>query len=125
MELSAAVAGQMMRRGSLRIALRLVRKSRELRASTGSLDPCFWRREDESGRAWYPSGPRLIPVHVAASARVVMQEGTAQTPPRSVRSAARKIGLNEIDLGGGRGIRVDANVDGDALGRVLDVLGRR
>jgi len=54
-----------------------------------------------------------------------MQEGTAQTPPRSVRSAARKIGLNEIDLGGGRGIRVDANVDGDALGRVLDVLGRR
>jgi transposase len=33
--------------------------------------------------------------------------------------------LIEIDLGGGKRIRVDANVDADALGRVLDVLGRK
>jgi hypothetical protein len=31
----------------------------------------------------------------------------------------------EIDLGGGKRIRVDAHVDADALGRVLDVLGRK
>jgi transposase len=31
----------------------------------------------------------------------------------------------EIDLGGSKRVRVDANVDADALGRVLDVLGRK
>jgi transposase len=31
----------------------------------------------------------------------------------------------EIDLGDGKRVRVDANVDADALGRVLDVLGRK
>ena len=31
----------------------------------------------------------------------------------------------EIDLGGSKRVRVDANVDTDALGRVLDVLGRK
>jgi transposase len=86
-----------------------------------------WRREARVEGLGAPAVPRLIPVHVAtsASSRVVMQEATAQTPPHSVRSAARKIGLIEIDLGGGSRIRVDANVDADALGRVLDVLGRR
>jgi transposase len=49
----------------------------------------------------------------------------AQTPPQSARFIGRKSGLIEIDLGGGKRIRVDANVDADALGRVLDVLGRK
>jgi hypothetical protein len=39
----------------------------------------------------------------------------------SARSAAKKTGLIEMDLGGGKRIRVDADVDADALGRVLDV----
>jgi transposase len=34
-------------------------------------------------------------------------------------------GLIEIDLGGGRRLKVDADVDADALSRVLDVLDRR
>jgi transposase len=34
-------------------------------------------------------------------------------------------GLIEISLGGGRRVRVDANVDAAALARVLDVLKRR
>jgi transposase len=38
---------------------------------------------------------------------------------------AKKAGLIEIDLGGGKRVRVDANVDAAALGRVLDVLGGR
>jgi transposase len=47
------------------------------------------------------------------------------TPQPQARSSGRKPGLIEIDLGGGKRIRVDANVDADALGRVLDVLGRK
>jgi hypothetical protein len=33
--------------------------------------------------------------------------------------------LIEIDLGSGKSVRVDANVDADALGRALDVLSCR
>jgi transposase len=86
-----------------------------------------WRRETRVDGLGVPVVPRLIPVHVApsASSSVMMQEAAAQTPPHAVRSAGRKTGLIEIDLGGGRRIRVDANVDADALGRVLDVLGRK
>jgi transposase len=36
-----------------------------------------------------------------------------------------RVGLIEIDLGNQRRIRVDAQVDPDALARVLDVLERR
>jgi len=39
--------------------------------------------------------------------------------------AASRTGLIEISLGGGRRVRVDANVDASALARVLDVLERR
>jgi transposase len=54
-----------------------------------------------------------------------MQSASAEEPSRSTRSAAKKTGLIEIDLGGGKRVRVDADVDADALGRVLDVLWRR
>jgi len=40
-------------------------------------------------------------------------------PPRKRR------GLIEIELGDGKRVSVDENVDAEALGRVLDVLGRR
>jgi transposase len=39
--------------------------------------------------------------------------------------AVARVGLIEIDLGNRRRIRVDAQVDADALARVLDVLERR
>jgi transposase len=41
------------------------------------------------------------------------------------RAGRRTRGLIEIDLGGGRRLKVDADVDADALARVLDVLDRR
>ena len=41
------------------------------------------------------------------------------------RAGKRTRGLIEIDLGGGRRLKVDADVDADALARVLDVLDRR
>ena len=37
----------------------------------------------------------------------------------------RKIGVIEIELGGGRRVRVDRDVDAEALRRVLDALGSR
>lgn len=70
--------------------------------------------------------PGLVPVHVAAlRATAVLQRVPAEEPPRSARSAAKKTGLIEIDLGDGKRVCVDAEVDADALGRVFDALGRR
>ncbi len=54
-------------------------------------------------------------------------------PPREVAEAAvtttarrrRSHGIIEIDLGSGHRVRVDGDVDGDALRRVLDALVRR
>jgi transposase len=40
-------------------------------------------------------------------------------PPR------QRCGVIEIELGNGKRVSVDENVDAEALARVLDVLGRR
>ncbi|MGH6798276.1 MAG: IS66-like element accessory protein TnpA, partial [Roseiarcus sp.] len=86
-----------------------------------------WRRQARADQLGEPRAARLIPVHVAAQPppTLVMQAPPAQKPPHSARAAEKKSGLIEIDLGGGRRVRVDADVDADALGRVLDVLRRR
>ncbi|MGB8899102.1 MAG: hypothetical protein WCC90_07635 [Methylocella sp.] len=66
----------------------------------------------------------MVPVHVATPRpTAAMQSASAEERSRSPRSAAKKTGLIEIDLGGGKRVCVDADVDADALGRVLDVLG--
>ena len=86
-----------------------------------------WRKEARVDGLAIPAVPRLIAVQLAASpplpSRVL--PALAPTPPPPVRFAGRKAGMIEIDLGGGKRVRVDANVDADALGRVLDVLGRK
>ena len=87
-----------------------------------------WRKEARVDGLAIPAVPRLIPVQLAASPPLparVMPAPLAQMPPPPVRSTGRKAGMIEIDLGGGKRVRVDANVDADALGRVLDVLGRK
>ena len=87
-----------------------------------------WRKEARVDGFAIPAVPRLIPVLLAASPPLpssVLPAPLAQTPPLPVRSAGRKAGVIEIDLGDGKRVRVDANVDADALGRVLDVLGRK
>ena len=87
-----------------------------------------WRKEARVDGIAIPAVPRLIPVLLAASPPLpssVLPAPLAQTPPLPVRSAGRKAGVIEIDLGDGKRVRVDANVDADALGRVLDVLGRK
>ena len=87
-----------------------------------------WRKEARVDGLAIPAAPRLIPVQLAVSPSLpssVLPAPLAQTPPPPVRSTGRKAGMIEIDLGGGKRVRVDANVDADALGRVLDVLGRK
>jgi transposase len=82
-----------------------------------------WRRQ---ARTVEKVGACFAPVQIAATET---REENARLLPeddRRVRSvAASRIGLIEIDLGNRRRIRVDAQVDADALARVLDVLERR
>jgi len=75
-----------------------------------------WRKE--LCRRSEPGVPQLVPVKIAPAAGVSGE--TAELPP----SASRR-GMMEIDLGGGRCVRVDRDVDTEALCRVLDVLGGR
>ncbi len=65
-----------------------------------------------------PPAPALIPVTIVPDAPAVAE---AATPTRSRRRA----GVIEIGLSGGRRVRVDRDVDAEALRRVLDALGER
>jgi transposase len=63
--------------------------------------------------------PALIPVEVVAEA-----PGSVEAPAAPARRR-RRTGVIEIGLSGGRRVRVDRDVDAEALRRVLDVLGER
>jgi transposase len=77
-----------------------------------------WRRRARLATV-ASAGPRLVPVQVAAAESVRSIETPAAIPARKRR------GVIEIELGDGKRVSVDENVDADALGRVLDVLSRR
>src|SRR3954452_14640892 len=79
-----------------------------------------WRRRARLASV-VSAGPRLVPVQLTL--------GTAESVPSIEAPVAmpsrKRRGLIEIELGGGKRVSVDENVDADALGRVLDVLSRR
>jgi transposase len=83
-----------------------------------------WRRQ---ARTVEKVGPCFTPVQIALAA----EAGLAEAKPLSKDDRrlqpvpAARNGLIEIDLGNRRRIRVDAQVDPEALARVLDVLERR
>ena len=82
-----------------------------------------WRRQ---ARTVEKVGPCFAPVQIAAAE--TGQQAVKVVPEDSSRGrsvALARVGLIEIDLGNRRRIRVDAQVDADALARVLDVLERR
>jgi transposase len=60
----------------------------------------------------------VLPLPVAASA-------DAETSPSTPRRRKSRGGIIEIELGGERRIRVDSDVDTEALRRVLDALVNR
>jgi transposase len=70
-----------------------------------------WRRLAREGRLG-DAGPTFVPVEITPV--------PAQAP--SVTSPSRRTGLIEIILGRGRRIRVDREVDAEALRRVLQVV---
>src|ERR1700719_554194 len=91
-----------------------------------------WRRLAELGVIGVP-GASELPSFVAVEITKDVPSLPAPVPevkPAAVNDAPRrrrrkKAGLIEIELEGGRRVRVDRDVDAAALGRVLDVLARR
>ncbi|KPH80328.1 IS66-like element accessory protein TnpA [Bosea vaviloviae] len=86
-----------------------------------------WRRQAKLGQLGGGSpAPLLLPVELAPVVTDVaptpMSEAAFAEPTRRSR---RSLGIIEIALGSGRGLRVNRDVDADALRRVLDVLDRR
>lgn len=75
-----------------------------------------WRRKARVSR---PAAVAFVPMTVVEPPAPVP---AIAPPPRMSR---RSRGSIEIELGSGRCVKVDADVDADALSRVLDVLERR
>ena len=84
-----------------------------------------WRRL--ARRAAQPSERNssiLLPVEIDAPAPPLVSEATRPSrPPTGGRRP--KPGIIEIEFGSGNRVRVDNDVDADALRRVLNVLGER
>lgn len=83
-----------------------------------------WRRQ---ARTVGQVGPCFAPVQITAAAETGGENGKLPSEDdRRIRLvAAGRPGLIEIELGNRRRIRVDSQVDPEALARVLDVLERR
>jgi transposase len=82
-----------------------------------------WRRQ---ARTIEKVGPCFAPVQIAAAETSGENAKPLSDDDRRLRPVpVARVGLIEIDLGSRRRIRVDAQVDPDALARVLDVLERR
>jgi transposase len=83
-----------------------------------------WRRQARTAQRVVPC---FAPVQIAAT--VEAGEENSKPPSeddgRMRQLPATRNGLIEIDLGNRRRIRVDAQVDPDALARVVEVLERR
>jgi transposase len=83
-----------------------------------------WRRLARTAGPVGRDGSILLPVEIDATAPPPGSE--AARPPRSATGGLRKrSGIIEIELGSGSRVRVDSDVDADALRRVLSVLGER
>jgi transposase len=87
-----------------------------------------WRRLARDGRLeeadrepTFAPVPRLVPVQLTPAAA---ESGRSIEAPVAMPARKRR-GLMEIELGDGKRVSVDENVDAEALGRVLDVLSRR
>src|SRR5262249_46062393 len=75
-----------------------------------------WRRQARQGRLGGDAVPALVPVEITPTPAPVLI-GTPQPASSSPAQRARA-GIIEIELGGGCRVRVDRDVDGEALQRV-------
>ena len=83
-----------------------------------------WRRLARMAGPAKRDGSILLPVEIDATARPAGSESARASHP-ATNGRRAKPGLIEIELGSGRRVRVDNDVDADALRRVLSVLGER
>ena len=83
-----------------------------------------WRRQARTAERVVPC---FAPVQIAAAVETGEENSkpSSEDDRRMRQLPAGRNGLIEIDLGNRRRIRVDAQVDPEALARVLDVLERR
>ena len=90
-----------------------------------------WRRLAELGIIGMPGAselPSFVAVEITKDVRslpALVPEGKPAAVDGAPRRRRKKAGLIEIELGCGRRVRVDRDVDAAALQRVLDVLARR
>ena len=83
-----------------------------------------WRRLARTAEPARRDGSILLPVEIDATARPAGSESARASHP-ATNGRRAKPGLIEIELGSGNRVRVDNDVDADALRRVLSVLGER
>lgn len=81
-----------------------------------------WRRQAREAAS--KPAPMFLPVEIAEAAGHAARTARGDATERGRRPRGTN-GLIEIELRDGRRVRVDAGVDADALGRVLDALARR
>jgi transposase len=90
-----------------------------------------WRRLAELGVIGMPGAselPSFVAVEIAQDVPLPApspEDNAAAVKDAPRRRRRKKAGLIEIELEGGRRVRVDRDVDAAALERVLDVLARR
>jgi transposase len=79
-----------------------------------------WRRLAREDRLSGDAVPALVPVEIA----VTQAPGSrcAPQPPSSPPAQRERVGIIEIELSGGCRVRVDRDVDAEALQRVLELL---
>jgi len=83
-----------------------------------------WRRQARAAEPNGRDGSILLPVEIDAMAARSRRQAARQS--RVAASGRRtKSGVIEIELGSGSRVRVDNEVDADALRRVLSVLSER
>ncbi|MER8576720.1 transposase [Mesorhizobium sp. M1409] len=78
-----------------------------------------WRKELCQISA--PSVPQLVPVEVVEALSAPQPPAT----PSPISRPRKKSSMVTIELGGARRLRVESDIDSEALGRILDVLERR
>jgi transposase len=84
-----------------------------------------WRRlARTAARPSKRNGSMLLPVEIDSTAPPAVSEGARQSRAATI-GRRPKPGMIEIELGSGSRVRVDNEVDADALRRVLSVLGER